>query len=154
MVEDGQNPSVIVLKRHNLHLILRKLSAHLLPQIHKYPAGIQNGRAHPQNTRGLSLYRSGPGQSFLRISHKKTGVPADRFPRRRQNDTVVRSFQQVQPQMRFQLIHLLHHRSGRYKQFFRRFGKTAALRHTQKRFQMRMVHFATPFGLNYWLILS
>ena len=56
--------------------------------------------------RGLSSIALAP-QSFPPNKPQENGRPGRQIPRRRQNDTVVRSLQQVQSQMRFQLIHLL-----------------------------------------------
>jgi hypothetical protein len=134
---------MVILKGDNVQPVAGKVPVDLIPQVHKGLAGIQDGAADAKGCAEPGLLFSGLGQRLLRAVKKFLRIAVNDPSRGGQPDPLVGPVQQLQIQMLFQRIELLHHRWGRNVKFFRRFIKTAAIGNSYKCFQLRIEHCAS-----------
>ena len=145
----SQNPLVVVLIGDEVELVAGEVPAEAVPQVHKGPAGIEDGGSHTKGRPGRLGGRPRLPQRPVRVGEHLSGVAVNDLSRRGQDGPPPCALQQLQLQVPLQGVELLHHRRGREVELFRRLAEAAAVGHADKGGQLGVEHgrSSLPFKL-------
>ena len=107
-----ENSLVVVLKGDNVELEARQLLTDPVPKVHKWFAGVEDGRPHAEGCGRLCRGQTGLRNRFFRIGKQLSRVLVNDPPGLCQGNAVVGPREQGKVQMLFQGVDLLDHRRG------------------------------------------